>query len=158
MTPQPPQTPHRKPLGTLLWSPSLRNAIVSAARASSPEEACGLLVGRAFPNGSVVFRVESARNVAEGDRSQRFEVSPEDYFRIDREARNAGLEVVGTWHSHPKSPAVPSKRDLEAAWEGLSHLIVSLLEIPGVGGPSVRSWRLQGETLLEEQLVEQPLP
>lgn len=144
--------------GILLWSPSLRQSIEAAARESAPEEACGLLVGRSFPNGAVVFRIETARNVDPGDRRRRFEVSPEDFFRIDRGARGAGLEVVGVWHSHPESSAEPSTHDLAAAWGGLSYVIASLLEPARGVGSNVRSWRLRDGHLVEEDLVEQPIP
>ena len=37
-----------------------------------------------------------------------------------------GLEIVGTWHSHPNHPARPSARDRAEAWEGWSYVIVSV--------------------------------
>jgi len=44
----------------------------------------------------------------------------------ERYARTKELEVVGFYHSHPESPAVPSQYDLEHAWPTYSYLIVSV--------------------------------
>ena len=42
-----------------------------------------------------------------------------------RYARGKDLEVVGFYHSHPDSPAVPSQYDLDHAWPTYSYIIVS---------------------------------
>ncbi len=60
-----------------------------------------------------------------------------DYLRGLRvSARSAGHRIVGTFHSHPISEAVPSPRDLaEAAGN-------SLLLIYDVCGAELRLWRV----------------
>ena len=58
-----------------------------------------------------------------------------------------GLEIVGVWHSHPNSPAVPSTIDLENAWAEISYLILS---ISSDGETDTRSWRLDGKCFVEE--------
>ncbi len=47
-------------------------------------------------------------------------------MRGERYARGRDLEVVGFYHSHPDSPAVPSQYDLEHAWPTYSYIIVSV--------------------------------
>jgi len=55
-------------------------------------------------------------------------VDPADHFAAIRSAREAGLVVVGGYHSHPTSPAAPSARDVREATDPDSlFLIVSLL-------------------------------
>ena len=44
----------------------------------------------------------------------------------ERYARTKDLEVVGFYHSHPESAAVPSQYDLEHAWPTYSYIIVSV--------------------------------
>ena len=138
---------------TLLWSAPLREQLGAAASAEYPNEACGLLLGRAFPTGACAMRLARARNVHPTSPRTRFELSPADFFRIDSEARAAGLEIVGIWDSHPDRPARPSRADSEAAIAGYAHVIASVTEL---GVLDVRSWRLDGRTFVEETLLEQP--
>jgi proteasome lid subunit RPN8/RPN11 len=91
-----------------------------------PEEGCGLLVGRDGPGGREVRRVVPLRNRDEAPRDRRYTIAPEDFLAVEREARRAGLDVVGFFHSHPDHPAVPSAFDLEHAWPYYSYVIASL--------------------------------
>lgn len=139
---------------TLLWSPGLRDEVAAAATAEYPREACGLLLGRAFPSGACVMRIGQARNSHPTSPTTRFELAPEDFFRLDAEAREAGLEIVGVWHSHPDRPARPSRTDAQTALESYAHVIASVTRL---GVLDVRSWRLdEGRVFVEEALLEQP--
>jgi proteasome lid subunit RPN8/RPN11 len=91
-----------------------------------PYECCGLLLGRFGPEGKVVsetFPISNARE--ESAKRNRFLITPEELMRGERYAREHDLEVVGFYHSHPDSPAVPSQYDLEHAWPTYSYIIVS---------------------------------
>ena len=91
-----------------------------------PYECCGLLLGRYESNGKVVsetFPISNARE--ESAKRNRFLITPEELMRGERYARSRNLEVVGFYHSHPDSPAVPSQYDLEHAWPTYSYIIVS---------------------------------
>jgi proteasome lid subunit RPN8/RPN11 len=47
--------------------------------------------------------------------------------KIQRQARNLGLDIVGFYHSHPDHPAQWSKTDFaEAHWLGCSYIITSV--------------------------------
>src|ERR1700751_2315552 len=85
--------------------------VLNHALSNPDEECCGLLAGR---NG-VVARAFSARNVAERPASA-YEIAPKELFRIIREIRAAGLELLGIYHSHPKGDNQPSPRDVERAY------------------------------------------
>ncbi len=136
----------------LLIPPGLLRAARRHAAAVYPEECCGLLVGRRLAAGEVrVTRVESCDNAAGVARGARFAIAPERLFAVWRAARARRDEVVGSYHSHPRSPAVPSERDRREGWPGASHLIVSLAD----GSPvAVRSWRLapDGTGFVEERV------
>ena len=91
-----------------------------------PYECCGLLLGRFGPNGKLVseiFPISNARE--ESAKRNRFLIMPEELLRGEQYARSRDLEVVGFYHSHPDSPAVPSQYDLEHAWPTYSYIIVS---------------------------------
>jgi proteasome lid subunit RPN8/RPN11 len=91
-----------------------------------PYECCGLLLGRYSDDGKVVtetFPISNARE--ESAKRNRFLITPEELIRGERYARSKDLEVVGFYHSHPDSPAMPSQYDLEHAWPTYSYIIVS---------------------------------
>ena len=91
-----------------------------------PYECCGLLLGRYGADGKVVketYPISNARE--ESAKRNRFLIEPHELLRGEQYARNNDLEVVGFYHSHPDSPAVPSQYDLEHAWPTYSYIIVS---------------------------------
>ena len=94
-----------------------------------PYECCGLLLGRFGNDGKHVtetYPISNARE--ESAKRNRFLITPEELMKGERHARSRDLEVVGFYHSHPDSPAVPSKYDLEHAWPTYSYIIVSTSE------------------------------
>lgn len=117
-----------------------------------PHEVCGLLVGRATESGTAVERVATARNLAVERLVDRYELDPDDFRRADEEARRAGLDVVGIWHTHPDHPARPSQTDLDAAWPGYSYLIVS---VGGDGVQERRAWQLDGDVFIEQEIEQE---
>lgn len=121
------------------------------ARDAYPHEACGLLVGRPRVSGGwSVSEVRRARNLEAERTNDRYVLDPEAFLAADRDARAAGLEVVGFWHSHPDSPAVPSDTDRGAAWPGYAYVIVSVHR----GRPlEVRVWALADDSFHERRLI-----
>jgi proteasome lid subunit RPN8/RPN11 len=137
-------------MSRLLLTPDQRTTIERHLQAGYPEEACGILLGRAEAAGeTVVERVLPLANERPDSRHNRYLIAPEAVLAAHREARAASLDVVGYFHSHPDCPAVPSTFDREHAWPGLSYVIVSV-----VGGEAVSlcSWRLAED---REQFVEE---
>ena len=91
-----------------------------------PYECCGLLLGRFAEDGKTVHETYPISNAREESaKRNRFLITPEELMKGERYARSRDLEVVGFYHSHPDSPAVPSKYDLEHAWPMYSYIIVS---------------------------------
>jgi proteasome lid subunit RPN8/RPN11 len=119
-------------------------AVVAHARAEAPRECCGLLVGTA----PAVLEAAAARNIA--DAATRFLVDPQDHINTLRLARQRHLEIVGFYHSHPHSAALPSETDrAEASYPGHLHLIVSLAVEPA----DVRLFRLVDGNFREVRFV-----
>jgi proteasome lid subunit RPN8/RPN11 len=105
-------------------------SVVEHAREAFPRECCGLLLGR---RGDIAD-VFPARNIAD-EPERRFLINPEDHFAGRRAARTRGLDVVGFYHSHPRSPAEPSERDrAEFTYAGHLYLIVSVRAEPAEVG------------------------
>ncbi|HEX7772271.1 MAG TPA: M67 family metallopeptidase [Pyrinomonadaceae bacterium] len=119
-------------------SEHLLNEIRAHGVRDYPHECCGLLLGRYAAEGKTVsetYPISNARE--ESAKRNRFLIEPVELMRGERYAREHDLEVVGFYHSHPDSPAVPSQYDLEHAWPTYSYIIVSTS--PGQSG-DLFSW------------------
>ena len=98
--------------------------IVAQARHAAPDECCGLLVG----TDARIELAHAARNLRRSP--TRYLVDPADHFAAIRSARQMGLRVVGAYHSHPASVALPSPRDEQEATDpDFLYLIVSLVTV-----------------------------
>jgi proteasome lid subunit RPN8/RPN11 len=123
----------------------VRQAVVAHARQAEPAECCGLLLGR----DGQVFEAVRARNL--DPNPNRFLIDPKDHLDALRRARASGMDVVGFYHSHPRTEACPSERDLaEASYADFVHLIVSLR----YQEPELRAFRIERQTFLEVPLSE----
>ena len=140
-------------MNRLVISPRHLQTIGRHATASYPDECCGVLIGRALEDATVVERVLSVGNERQDSRHNRFLISPETILAAQKEARGLGLDIVGYYHSHPDHPARPSDFDREHAWPWVSYLIVSL---QGRKVVDTRSWRLREDReSFDEELIDQ---
>ena len=116
------------------------DAIAAHARADAPIECCGLLVGtRARIDDSV-----PTRNVVASP--TRYEVDPREHIALIRTLRGTDRLIVGTYHSHPAGPAVPSPTDVARAfYPDFIYLIVSLAEgaDPSICGYQIHSGNVE---------------
>jgi proteasome lid subunit RPN8/RPN11 len=123
---------------------AMRDEIVAHARAGMPNEACGILAGR------------------DGHAERFFPAQPDEpspyYYRIDArdqirimmEIEDAGLDLIGIYHSHVSSPAYPSRTDAEQAfWPDATYVIVSLAG----GDAEMKGYRIEDMAVREEQLT-----
>jgi proteasome lid subunit RPN8/RPN11 len=122
---------------------AVRDEIVAHARAGLPNEACGILAGldgrveRFFP--------------AEPDEPSPYyyRIESRDQIRIMNAIDEAGLDLLGIYHSHTSSPAYPSRTDAEQAfWPDAVYVIVSLAG----ADPDVRGYRIHDMSITEEAL------
>ncbi len=107
-----------------------------------PYECCGLLVGRKVVDhrgnvDNIVLEVAPCKNDLYYGKETSFEISFREYDEVEREAKSLGLSIVGSYHSHINSTAIPSKHDIDFARPGHSMVIISLFS----GVPrEVTSW------------------
>ncbi|OGF13075.1 MAG: hypothetical protein A2W00_12145 [Candidatus Eisenbacteria bacterium RBG_16_71_46] len=124
-----------------------------------PEEGCGVLLGRESEVGREVVRAIMISNRNRDSRGNRYLIAPEEFLRAERQGREAGLDVVGFYHSHPDHPALPSAFDLEHAWPYYCYVIVSV-ERGAAGG--LTSWRLRDDRSRFDsepvELLQRPSP
>ncbi len=94
-----------------------------------PHECCGILLGTSQAEQRQVQGVVRMRNVNAATPENRFDFDPREHLRVQREARERGLEIIGFYHSHPDHPARPSQFDLDhASWPGYSYVIMSVAQ------------------------------
>lgn len=125
------------------------DAIVGHARATAPDECCGLLVGTE----SAIVEAVRARNLEPGP--SRFQVDPADHIALMKRLRGSGRAIVGAYHSHPRSSAVPSPSDVsEAFYPDFVYLIVSLA---APDRPECRAWRICEGAVEEIALLVEPV-
>jgi len=107
-----------------------RQIIEKAADSSYPRECCGLLAGRVDNNGNFqITRISESENVATSNTYERFEVDPKVRFDLMKMLEDSDEGIIGHYHSHPDSKAVPSAYDLEMVFEpDLIWIIASVIQ------------------------------
>ena len=125
------------------------DAVIRAhGRDAFPHECCGALLGK----DGVVREAYALANTTEEGPRRRFLVRPDDYRAAEQRAREAGLELLGFYHSHPDHPAKPSQYDLDHAWPSFSYVIVSVM---AGQDQLLTSWQLQTDrSAFSEENVE----
>jgi proteasome lid subunit RPN8/RPN11 len=95
--------------------------LLAHAREEAPNECCGLIGG----SDGVARTVYRARNAEASP--LRYNLDPQDQFRIMTEMDERGEELSAIYHSHTASPAYPSQTDINlASYPDALYLIVSL--------------------------------
>ena len=86
-----------------------KNKLVTHAISEQPSESCAMLFGKKVGDNWNVKEVFLTQNI---DYSQtNFTISPEELLKGYQIAEKNQLEVVGIFHSHPNSDAIPSNTD-----------------------------------------------
>lgn len=112
----------------ILWlSHAQAEALVDHARRDAPNEACGVIIGRAGDNGVLrALRLLPIVNTA---------AEPQHTYYMDERGLAAallrtdrdGLALVGLYHSHPAGDAIPSSTDIKtAAYPKVPYVIIGL--------------------------------
>jgi proteasome lid subunit RPN8/RPN11 len=117
-------------------------AIRAHARAESPREACGIIIGTAeAASGGVALRWEPTRNSLGSPTL--YEIDATELLRISLAADDADEAIWGIVHSHVASKAEPSSTDvLVAGYPDALYLIVSLARGHAApdSAPGIRAW------------------
>ena len=86
-----------------------KNELVTHAIRQQPSESCAMLLGEKIDGAWNVKEIFLTENM---DNSQtNFTISPEELLKGYQLAEKMHLELVGVFHSHPNSDAVPSSTD-----------------------------------------------
>lgn len=132
-----------------LWlKPELATAIIEHARKTLPHECCGVIIGV----GDTAESVVPLPNIA---------VDPEHNYHIDDKAllevlfqtQRQNLDIVGFYHSHPKTDPVPSQTDVHlATYPDAAYVIASLRG----GEARLSAWSIQQHRVTAIELIVSP--
>ena len=123
-----------------------------------PYECCGLMVGRFEDERKTIIETYAISNARQEEaKRNRFLIRPDELMRGEKYARDKGLDVVGSYHSHPDDRAVPSQYDLEHAWPTYSYIVMSIEKGRAV---DLRSWEMESDRsrFNEEKIVSEARP
>ena len=134
----------------------IHRQLVAHAMAELPNEACGFLAG----SGDAVAAYHPVRNQDASGFTYYMEAN--DRYRAEMAIEDAGLEMLGIFHSHTHTEAYPSKTDRERAyWKdpvtgeraaiypGVRYVIASLGDR---AAPVIRAFRIQADEVDEEEV------
>jgi proteasome lid subunit RPN8/RPN11 len=125
-----------------------RESMTGYAKSCLPAECCGLISGRIEGAVKTVERLYFLRNI-DGS-PEHFTIDPKEQLAAIRDMRARGLTPLGNFHSHPSTPARPSKEDIRLALDpSASYLILSLAgEVP-----VLKAFRVADGAAEEEEMI-----
>lgn len=125
------------------------NKIISHIVNGLPNEACGLMAGRKEQAYRTVRKVYLLSNIDHSP--EHFSMDPKEQLQAIADMRANGYELIGNFHSHPSTPARPSKEDIRLAFDPeLSYMIISLQQ----KAPQLKCFRIINGAVSEETVVE----
>jgi len=115
--------------------------MLKQAKAEAPIEACGILAGK---DGEV----EKLYKMTNADQSSdHFMMEPKEQFKVGKDIRSAGLEMLAIYHTHPTTPARLSAEDIRMALTpNITYIIVSLQDS---AGPVIKGFLIQEGDIAE---------
>lgn len=121
----------------------LQGKIFEQMEASYPNEGGGFLLGEGQGDAVTILDIIEVENTfAEEEQYHRYAMTPQDWMRLEDEADERGLSMVGYYHSHPDSPAIPSEYDREHALPNFVYVITSVMMARAV---DMQVWRLRAD-------------
>jgi thiosulfate/3-mercaptopyruvate sulfurtransferase len=127
----------------IILAPDLQRRIFAQMEAAFPNEGGGFLLGRADADAIHIADVIAVENTfAAEEQYHRYEMTPLDWARMEDEADARGLTLVGYYHSHPNSPAIPSVYDRDHALPNFVYIITSVMDAKAA---DQRVWQLRAD-------------
>ena len=122
---------------------SLQARIFRHLEATWPNEGGGFLLGQVNADRASIDEYMPVENVFEAaEQYHRYAMTPQDWMRLEDEADARGMTLLGYYHSHPDSPAIPSEYDREHALPNFVYLIT---RVQGGTAQEMLAWRLRAD-------------
>ncbi|MFL5773322.1 MAG: Mov34/MPN/PAD-1 family protein [Flavisolibacter sp.] len=126
------------------------NSMKDDAVHTYPDECCGFIFGNEGYDNRHITSILVVNNSKDGDKRRRFEIAPRDYLNAELYAEQNEVVLLGVYHSHPESSAIPSETDRLSAQPFFSYIILSVLNRHI---DDIRSWRLNDNFQFEEEII-----
>lgn len=128
---------------TITLSSDLQQRIFAHLESTYPNEGGGFLFGTLSADGITIADTNPITNVfAAEEQYHRYAMTPQDWARQEDAAEERGLTLVGYYHSHPDSPAIPSIYDRDHALPNFVYIITQVQDGKAV---DMRVWRLKDD-------------
>jgi proteasome lid subunit RPN8/RPN11 len=126
---------------TITLGKSLQQRIFKHLESTYPNEGGGFLLGTVSGQDVQIDDTIQIENVFEAqEQYHRYAMTPQDWARLEDQADERGLTLVGYYHSHPDSPAIPSIYDRDHALPNFTYLIT---QVQNGSAVDMRGWRLR---------------
>jgi len=107
--------------------------IIQHAKKDAPIEACGYMAG----SENIISKSYPMVNIYSSP--EHFSFDEVEQFKVMRLVRDEKLDIMANYHSHPVTPARPSKEDIKLAYDpNILYFIVSLAN----GKESIKAFRI----------------
>lgn len=124
-------------------STTLQARIIAHLEAAFPNEGGGFLLGEPQADAVVIRDVIEVENTfAAEEQYHRYAMTPLDWARLEDQADERGLTLVGYFHSHPQSPAIPSVYDRDHALPNFTYIITAVYDRKAA---EMRVWQLRAD-------------
>lgn len=128
---------------TVKLSKALQSRIFEQMEGTFPNEGGGFLLGNITDGEITIKDITQVENTfAEEEQYHRYAMTPQDWMRLEDEADEKGLSLVGYYHSHPNAPAIPSEYDRDHALPNFVYIITSVRDGKAV---DMRVWKLKAD-------------
>lgn len=128
----------------LFITKELFEEMISHCRENFPNEACGILAGKA----GEISKIYKMTNIEKSPVS--YFMDSKEQFKVMKDIRENKLSMIAIFHSHPSSPAYPSAKDVSLAfYEDCVYIIVSLIEKE----PVVKGYLIKGSDISDVSII-----
>lgn len=118
--------------------------MITHAKSTYPQEACGFVVGK-NQQASYFMAIENMDHS-----SVTYTMDPKAQMKAFKKISQDGLDLIGIFHSHVASEAVPSQTDKKMAfYPDVSYLIVSLANMDK---PDLKSYQIADDQVSLEEI------
>jgi len=133
----------------IVVSADIAASLIAHARAEAPNECCGVIGGRDGRATSVHRAINTAASPV------MYAMDTQEQMRLLAAIDAAGDDLLGIYHSHTRSAAVPSRTDVQLAFFRRALYVIISLADPDA--PVIRAFYLRREKPYDEAITEVPV-
>ena len=131
----------------IIMPKQIYDRLIEYAASGAPEEVCGLIGGTESDGVREAREIYFLENALHSETD--FLMVPEEQFAAIRDMRAKSISPIACFHSHPKTEATPSAKDLRLAYdEEISYIIISLTP-----APAIKAFRITAKTPSDEDIT-----